>query len=152
VGPDFDGNGEVDSDDVDALVVEIVAGTNDLAFDLSVDGAVDSTDLSQWLSEAATINGFTAPYLSGDSNLDGSVDAVDLNNLALNWRQEVASWSGGDFKADGFVDSGDLNELALNWRESIPTASSANAAVPEPSTLLLTVVGLALVWRRLRNR
>ncbi len=83
VGPDFDGDGEVDSDDVDALVGEIVAGTHDLLFDLSDDGLVDDADLSQWLGQAATINGFTAPYLPGDSNLDGSVNALDLNNLAL---------------------------------------------------------------------
>ena len=147
---DFDGDGDVDGDDVDALVGEIVAGTNDWAFDLSADGAVNNADLSQWLVDVATANGFAAPLLPGDANLDGSVDSADLNSLALSWHQEIALWSAGDFTADGVVNSGDLNELALNWRRSIPIGTSASAPVPEPSSLFLTVVGLALAWRRRR--
>ena len=82
--------------------------------------------------------------------MNGVVDAADLNAMALNWRQDVALWSGGDFTADGVVDSADLNALALNWRHSIPMASSFTAPVPEPSALLLTFVGLALAWQRTR--
>lgn len=118
--------------------------------DLTRDGAVDDTDLTQWLSVAATHNGFGEAYLLGDSNLDGTVNATDLNNLALNWQQNVALWSGGDFTADGVVDSADLTALALTWQQSVPMATSA-APVPEPSALLLTIIGLALVWRRLTN-
>ena len=147
---DFDRDGDVDGDDVDALVGEIVAGTNDSAFDLSADGAVNNADLTQWLGDVATANGFATPLLPGDANLDGSVDSADLNRLALSWRQEIALWSAGDFTADGVVNSGDLNELALNWQTSIPVGISASAPVPEPSAWLLTVVGLALAWRRPR--
>ena len=147
---DFTRNGVLDSDDVDALVGEIISGTNDGLFDLTSEGSVDDDDLTQWLSEASTHNGFSEAYLHGDSNLDGSVDATDLNNLALNWRMEVARWSAGDFKPDGVVDSGDLNELALNWRRAIPTASAANSPVPEPSALFLILFAFALTCRRYR--
>jgi len=82
-------------------------------------------------------------YLSGDSDLDGLVDSSDLNNLALNWQQDVAVWSGGDFTADGAVNASDLNELALNWRESIAVA----APVPDPSPWLLATLGLGMMWR-----
>ena len=148
VGPDFDNDGDVDIDDIDTLVGEIAAGENDLVFDLSADGAVDGADLDQWLDEAATINGFAARYLYGDSDLSGEVNASDLNNLALSGRGSADGWSGGDFKPDGVVDAGDLNELALNWRQAIPTAAAAS--VPEPSTLLPAIFGIALVWRRAR--
>ncbi len=143
---DFDGNGDVDAADVDSLIMEIAAGMNTDTYDLSGDGLVDRRDLTHWLSAAANHNGFSEAYLSGDSNLDGTVDNVDLNNLALTWRQDIPLWSGGDFTADGNVGAADLNELALNWQKSIPLAASP---VPEPSTLLLTsVIGIALLWRR----
>ena len=45
--------------------------TNDSAYDLTADGAVDHSDLDQWLNDAATENGFAGPYLLGDANLDG---------------------------------------------------------------------------------
>jgi hypothetical protein len=147
---DFDGNSSCDLADIDAMTAAIFQGSPDMRFDLNGDSSIDQFDIAPWLASAATDNGFGEPYLPGDSNLDGSVDATDLNNLALNWRQSVTQWSGGDFKVDGFVDPGDLNALALNWRQSIPVAE-ANAAVPEPSAWLLTVVGLALLWRRPRR-
>ena len=84
----------------------------------------------------------------GDFNLDGSVNAADLDNLAVKWRESAAIWTGGDFTADGVVDPRDLNALAINWQESIPVASTANGPVPEPSAVLLMAAGLALVWRR----
>jgi hypothetical protein len=143
---DFNDDGLLDVVDTDALVGEIVAGTNNPSFDLTGDGTVDTADLATWLSVGAEHNGFAAAYLAGDSDLDGSVDSVDLNNLALSWQEDIARWSAGDFTADGSVNSADLNELALTWRESIPVGAS-RSPVPEPSSLLLFVVGLAAVWR-----
>jgi len=82
----------VDSDDMNLLTAEISASSPpDLAFDLSGDRNVDRADLEKWLSDAATLDGFAQPYLSGDSNLDGSVAARDLNNLALNWQESIAA-------------------------------------------------------------
>ena len=147
---DFNSDSHIDVLDVDSLVGEIVAGTHGGLFDLTGEGTVDEADLTEWLSGAADYNEFSQSYLAGDSNLDGSVNAIDLNNLALSWRQDTAAWSGGDFTADGVVDSADLNALALNWRQSIPMASAMSAAVPEPSTMLLLILGLALVWQRPR--
>ena len=148
---DFSGNGVLDVADLDSIVGEIGVRTNNGVFDLNGDADVNQADVTQWLSDAAVHNGFNEAYLAGDSNLDGSVNATDLNNLGLNWRQNVALWSGGDFMADGSVNAADLNELALNWQHSIPMALTASAPVPEPSALLLTVVGLALAWRRPRR-
>ena len=140
IDPDFNDDGAIDNLDVDALVSSIAAGDNPSQLDLNGDGSVSGPDLDQWLEDAASANGFAAPYLFGDANLDGSVDAGDLNALALSWQDSVASWSGGDFTADGIVDAGDLNLLALNWQDSIPVA----AAVPEPNCFAM--LGFAIVW------
>ncbi len=144
---DFNGDGMWTTVDIDALTAEISSETDNSAFDLTGDGLVNDADLIKWRSDGATHNGFSEPYFLGDSDLDGSVDSTDLNNLALNWQQGAAEWSGGDFTADGFVDSADLNALALNWRQSAPMASALSAPVPEPSALLLspcrTCFGLA---------
>jgi hypothetical protein len=147
---DFDGNGQLAPTDIDMLTAEIFAGTNDPAIDVTGDGMVDAVDLTKWMADAALHNGFAQTYLSGDSNLDGSVDAKDLNSLALHWQQaNTPMWSRGDFNVDGIIDAADLNVLALNWQQSIPMATVASAAVPEPSAWLISVVvvGLVLVSR-----
>ena len=149
---DFSGDDILDIADIDLLTAQIVAEpSNHLGFELSGDGTVDDADLTKWLADAATHNGFGEPYLAGDSNLDGIVDSADLNSLALHWGDDVSSWSAGDFNADGSIGVGDLNRLALNWHKSIPIATTASAPVPEPSALLLAVVGLPLAWRLSRR-
>jgi hypothetical protein len=146
---DFNIDGVLDVVDIDSLTAKIVTGPPfDTSFDLTGDGTVDEADLTTWRSDAANHNGFATPYLLGDSNLDGAVNSADLNSVALNWRQSVTEWSAGDFTADGLVDSDDLNQLALNWQQSIPMSSAVAAPVPEPSALMLMVVGLTLVCRR----
>ena len=146
---DFDRNQSCAVSDIDQLMNEIAAGTDNILFDLNGDVRVNDGDRDQWLRLAAQVNGFAQPYLIGDGNLDGVVDPVDLNALALNWRQDSHDWSGGNFTGAA-VNSADLNALATNWRQSVPLASDASAPVPEPSALLLTVFGLVLIWRRPR--
>ena len=142
IGPtcDFDGDGVCDVIDIDQLVGGIIAGSDDSALDVNGDGSVDTGDLDEWRSVAATENGFAAPYLQGDSDLSGMVGAGDLNNLALSWTGAPNTWSGGDFTADGVVNAADLNVLGLNWQESIPAAAQA---VPEPGSGMLLLMACA---------
>ena len=149
---DFDGDFDVDVDDVDALVNELVAGDDNGLFDLTDDGILNGQDLEQWLATAAAENGFAAPYLLGDANLDGTVNAFDLNALGQNWLAHPNAWQWGDFTADGTVDASDLNQLAQNWQQSIPTVVSP-AGVPEPAGMALFYVGAFLAARaRKRSR
>ena len=148
---DFDGNGLLDVDDIDSLVASIVGGLNEQAFDLSGDGLVDLDDLSIWLDDAATHNGFAESYLLGDANLDGTINATDLNKLAIHWEQAVARWSAGDFNADGTIDAADLNSLGQNWLQSI--AMTSPTAVPEPMSHFLFGLGalIAALSRRAKG-
>ena len=106
---DFNGDGTYDCLDIDALVAEIAAGTNDGQFDLSGNGLVNTEDLDLWLAEAGSINlPSGSPYLPGDANLDGTVDGGDF----LIWNDfkfsSTGAWCQADFNADGTTDGGDF--------------------------------------------
>ena len=148
---DFNGDGNVDTADVDELVRAIVTGDNQGDFDLNGDGSVNQSDLDQWLSDGASFNGLSDSYLKGDANLDGSVDALDLNALGSNWQGTPDGWSGGDFDADGAAMATDLNLLGNNWLQSVG-AAAATAPVPEPSGALLGLFGIiSLMMLRTRT-
>ena len=137
---DFNGDKELTVDDIDLLTAEIRQDEPRFWFDIDGNGIVDGADRSAWVE--------LREIFIGDTDLDGQVNAADLNALALNWRADDAtSWAQGDFNGDGLVNAIDLNDLALNWRSGSAQAS----AVPEPSSAwLLAMVGLVTVvgWRR----
>ncbi len=82
----------------------------------------------------------------GDTELDGDVDAADLNHLALHWQiPGDYGWSGGDFVGNGVADSADLNRIGLNWRHG---TSPVAAAVSEPHSFWLMLLFLCLLVRR----
>ncbi len=112
---DFDGNGLYECADVDALVGEIVAASNNASFDLTGDGIVDRGDLDAWLLEAGEANfGPGRAYLPGDANLNGVVDTSDFNIFNANKFTETAAWCLADFNADGVTDTSDFNIFNSN--------------------------------------
>jgi hypothetical protein len=136
---DFNGDGNFDCLDVDALVAQIAAGSTNIDFDLTGDGQIDSSDLIQWLADAGASNlPGGVSYLPGDANLDGVVDGLDF----IEWNEHAFTstdaWCSGDFTADGFVDGLDF----VVWNVNRFT-SSATTAVPEPGWS--TLVALLLV-------
>jgi hypothetical protein len=142
---DFDGNGVYECADVDGLVSEIAAGTNNLAFDLTGDGAVDDADLTAWLAEAGSTGGLTAsgnPVLPGDANLDGSVNGQDFVVWNASKFTATAAWCSGDFNADGSVDGQDF----VIWNSNKFMTADA-AAVPEPSSPWALLVGVFGLWQ-----
>ena len=144
---DLDRSGSCDLHDIDRLMNEIAGPNHDILFDLNNDSRVNDSDRDEWLKLAAQEMGLGQAYLVGDSNLDGIVDAEDVNALALNWQRNNHLWSAGNFTQSS-VNSTDLNALALNWRKSIRSASTANTLVPEPSTLPVTLFAFAILWIR----
>ena len=147
---DFDGNGNCDMGDINALMNEVAAGSNDNAFDLNADGSVNDLDRDQWLADAGPRDGFAGSFLVGDANLDGAVGAGDLNALALTWQSDNNNWSDGNFSGGG-TNAADLNAMALNWQNSVPLAGAE--AVPEPSGVALALgFAVSLLGFRRRKR
>ncbi len=144
IDADFNDDGMFDCLDVDALVQEIVDGTNDPAFDLTADGNVDNVDLNQWLGDAGEENlGPGKSYLVGDATLSGAVDGSDFGVWNSNKFTSVAAWCQGDFNASGAVDGSDYGL----WNANKFTSSLDAAAVPEPAAVGIVLLSLALLAR-----
>ena len=149
---DFNGNAELDVQDLDLLVAELQSDRNVDLFDVNSDENVDHTDLTKWLLDAAVQDGFAEPYLPGDANLDGAINAVDLNAVGFHWLQDVALWSAGDFTADGKVNAADLNALGKNWLKELPLAAAETTAVPEPAAHVFLIVFAAFLSIQKRRK
>jgi hypothetical protein len=146
---DFNGDGIFDGTDVDALVEEIVAGSNMGNFDMTGDGLVDRMDLTEWLAVAGEANLASGnSYLEGDANLDGTVDGLDFIDWNENRFAVAAAWSLGDFNADGFVDASDF----IIWNDNKFTSADSFAAVPEPALPCMWVLLGLFVASKRRNR
>lgn len=146
VHADFNNDGQYNCGDLDSLYTAF--DSNSLSFDLNGDDSVDDADLTQWLADAGAALGFTGPVMKGDSNLDGVVDVLDLNEVGVNWMRDVISWCEGDFDHNGVVDRIDLNDVGVHWERSVLPAHAAN--VPEPTGM--TLLGFALVLFAMRTR
>ncbi len=106
---DFDRSGSLTADDIDLLFQQIRAGEYNSLFDLNNDDVVNRADSD------VMIQGLFGT-LNGDANLDGVVNAQDLNQLALNWQSDgIVGWGDGDFNGDGLVNVADLNLIGVKW-------------------------------------
>ena len=147
LGPicDFDGSGSCDISDLDELLDNL--GSDDSTYDLDNSGGnITLDDRDAWLAEASSLSNPTREYRPGDTDLDGDVDAGDLNNLGVAWQStDNPGWADGDFNGDDTVNANDLNDLAVNWLHGTTPA----AAVPEPkASLVFMAVFAAIVARR----
>ncbi len=89
-------------------------------------GYAEATDLfssfpasfaNQSIDNTAVLVRYT---ISGDANLDRTVDISDLGVLATNWQQSPRRWSRGDFNYDQVINISDLGILATNWQQTLP--------------------------------
>lgn len=100
--------------------------------DVAVVGAYWATDRD--VSSGAVYIFTRDSDLSGDTNKDGTVDLLDLNNV----RNHFGGTGLGDTNADGKVDLVDLNNVRNHFGET-----SASMSVPEPGALGLAASLLA---------
>lgn len=132
---DFDRNGALDVNDIDALVQTIASGTNTRRFDLNDDFLVNHSDLNEWLVLGGAANPSVTggnPFLRGDANLDGQVDSTDLGLLLNSFGANEQRWSNGNFNSDQVVDSTDLGLLLNNFGQtSFPVAARLQVRVNE---------------------
>jgi len=136
------------------------AAVDDIRADI-VAGQITSSSTGGGLGYIDAGGGYVAVRftLLGDTNLDGKVDVTDLGNLASSYGAgSGAGWVQGDSNYDGKIDVTDLGNLASNYGGQLASAPSAGAAVamataevaavPEPSGLLVLVLGILAVRRR----
>jgi len=126
------GNGQIDGENVTIDSIQLFG---------SSDAQIYLDDIF-WDPQAVFI-----PPVPGDFNGDGNVDGDDL----LDWQTSFgttgsAEIADGDADEDGDVDGNDF----LIWQRNRSTpALSSQSAIPEPTTLGLTLIGFsALAWLR----
>jgi hypothetical protein len=138
---DFDGDGYIDADDIDAIGAAVAAASTDLTFDLDGDGVVDHDDVILHVTTYVdTAMGEGTGTFFGDFNLDGAVDLLDLNTLAY-YYNGLGGWVHGDANGDGSIQLLDLNTLTANYNSTV--------VVPEPMTMSLLAIGaVGLIHRR----
>jgi len=101
--------------------------------------------------------GYAAP---GDTNLDGEVnifDLVNVNSSGTYGRGVPSNWSQGDFDYNGVTNIFDIvmvNGAGVYGRgRYVPApASGSVAAVPEPSTCIMALAGIAYGGHVVRRR
>ncbi len=131
---DWDGDADCDIADLDQLFLQIAAGNATLS------------DRDEWLLEASRLAQHESDFLLGDVNLDGIVNANDLNVVGRNWGKETGLWSEGDFDASGYTDAADLNKVGIHWQSS---SLAPQNAVPEPSNGAVVLVSIMILWHSL---
>ena len=165
---DFNDDGNCNLADINAMygngnLVTGVAVGNGNKFDLNGDNSINQEDIGEWLSKSATENGYGSPYRRGDADgLDTrsptvrDVDITDFNALAANFDAAgtgptVGNWHLGNFDGDGDIDITDFNFLADNFTATGYSGTSEQN-VPEPTTWILILVGIAIIYIQNRCR
>jgi hypothetical protein len=134
---DFNGDGVLDSQDIDDLTVQSAKRTNPPAYDLNNDSLVDDADVKVWVKDLFK-------SWIGDANLDKQFNSTDLVDVLASGTYEAnvdSVWSSGDFDGDGRTNSGDL--IAALADGGYELGSPAAVAVPEPHGALLVLAALS---------
>ena len=142
---DFNGNDVLGISDLDLLSAAIRSSDHDQTFDLNADTLVDATDLGIWVQDLANT------YF-GDANLDGEFASSDLVNVfvAGEYEDDIAgnsTWATGDWNADGDFTSSDI---VLAFEDGGYEQGPRAAVVPEPSVIVLVIVGLGCCFTHRR--
>ena len=134
-----------------------VAPRDDIMDDLNGDNVVDFGDRQVWINDLAVT-------WMGDANLNCVFDSSDQVQKFVQGKYEVdvvAGWADGDSNGDMRFNSSDMvadfvaggYELAAKPECVLtpPPANAAVSAVPEPSAIVLALVGLLGLLGRVRR-
>ena len=134
--------------EVGNLVTGVTTSVYTERLDLVNNDTMDAADITEWLAHGPTANGHGSPYLSGDTELDRDVDNTDFNASASHFNPSGVEdplnrplWNEGNFDGDGDTDITDFNYLSSNFAP----AGYATSAIPEPSAVVLLLLGLGCV-------
>ncbi|MFC1757899.1 dockerin type I domain-containing protein, partial [Planctomycetota bacterium] len=142
---DFNNDGELNVMDIELLSQEVRDQTDNASFDVNNDQVVNGEDRSVWVKDLKNT-------WFGDANFDGefnSGDFVTVFTAGLYESEEAADWSQGDWNGDGKFNSSDFVSAFSDGGYELGLRP---AAVPEPSSVVLLVGGLALLACRRRTR
>lgn len=152
---DFDGSYDTITDMGTASTVPLSLGaapgaslTGEItAFGVYVEGAAGTRRFDTFEINATPLA--AACSIAGDFNCNGSVENADLTLLLNNWAAAVpptpAGWDGPAPTAPA-IDNDELTSMLNTWGQTQGTGSS----VPEPSAMVLFVLGLAGVATKRR--
>jgi hypothetical protein len=145
LGKSWNGNGITSSAAAAANASDANSRSIGYAENIALPLGAYTTFRGQPVDDTSLLIAFTR---TGDANLDGVVNDDDVTIVSATYAPGVAQphWALGDFDYNGFVDDDDVTLLGAFYDPSAaPLASTASdvAAVPEPSTWMLLVGGLA---------
>ena len=144
---DFDGNGVLDSADIDELTAATGAGSTDLKYDVNNDSLVNGADVNFWAKQLKKT-------WIGDANCDlefNSNDFVQAFSAGKYETDQAAVWSQGDWNGSGKFDSGDFVDAFADGGYEVGKPPAAVSAVPEPSSLVLLILGGLVACTRRRS-
>jgi hypothetical protein len=145
---DFNQNGVLDAPDIDDLTAKSAGMTNPPAYDLNGDLLVNDADVKVWVKDLFK-------SWIGDADLNHEFNSSDLVQVLASGKYEVnedSVWSSGDFNGDGRTNTSDLVAALADGGYELGRPPAVAAVVPEPSTILLTLLGMVLLAARRHRR
>ncbi|MBJ44547.1 MAG: hypothetical protein CMJ80_14955 [Planctomycetaceae bacterium] len=141
---DVDGNGRLDAQDIDSMARSIQAGHHPSEYDLNTDSQVNFADFQLLIESPNCLNTWI-----GDSDLNGQFDEQDIVVAFIAGKyltDKEASWADGDWNGNlTFTEQDFVSAFIAGGYLQGPR--SAVAAVPEPTSGLLMLLGLWTLTR-----